>query len=283
MRDRPGGLVVKVGGHLIREGAPVARIAQWVAALAAQEPVIVVHGGGEDADQLLERLQLPTPKIDGVRVTDAKALPVVAGVLAGTVNLRVVSALGELGVPAIGLTGASHRAVFARPAGEPPGSLGFVGEPTRTDVGFIRRILSLGWVPVFAPVAVGEQGGYLNVNADLFAARIASDLSARLLEVTDVPGVCDKEGRLIPRLRAHQIPSLVEDGTITAGMIPKVRAAERAVREGVVAVWIGTLGPSGGPDFERGTWVEAGEMPDRTWIASPLPAATLTRHFGGET
>jgi acetylglutamate kinase len=267
--------VVKLGGRMIAADGSIDGAVAWITALARTGPLVIVHGGGGEVDDLLARLSIPFEKRGGQRVTTPVALPHLAGALAGTINLRLVSALVARGLAAVGLTGVSHECVVARLAGEPAGSLGRVGEPERCDVSFLRAILDQGWVPVFASIASDGGPGYLNVNADLFASFVAGQLGAELLNLTDVPGIVGSDGQLIHRLDASRIPELVAQGVIHGGMIPKAQAAEKALREGVPSVWIGTLSGRSRDGLSAGTWVRP-PLPSRGETPSlPVPASII--------
>lgn len=266
--------VVKVGGRELRPGHELSAFADWAASLASSgEPLIIVHGGGEEVSALSERLGLPPQKVDGQRVTTPEVLPLVEGVLAGSVNLRLVGALCSRGVRALGLSGVSASCVVAQDRAE--GKLGLVGEPSRTDATFVQGFLLRGFVPVFAPLASDGHGGVLNVNADLFAASLAEALGARLQLITDVPGVVGAEGSVLPTLLPSQVAPLVERGVISGGMVPKVRAALQVLERGAHSVWIGSLSALGTSATE-GTWF----LPERTslpsasgWGAAPAPSS----------
>jgi acetylglutamate kinase len=261
-------LVLKVGG---RETDPSGRLADVVAfvlrAQRAGREVVVVHGGGEEVTARANALGLPTRKVEGQRVTDAALLEVVVEVLAGRVNARVVNALADAGVPAVGLTGLSGRLLPVRPAGDPPGSLGLVGEPTGARVRILRTMLDEGYTPVVAPIGTDQDGGVYNVNADLAAAAIASALAAPLLLVTDVSSVRSSEGDPLSRVSLSDIEPLIAAGTVRDGMVPKLRAAARAVVSGAAFAWIGSLDGLGaeGPLDGAGTRVLSAPR------ATPLP------------
>jgi acetylglutamate kinase len=265
--------VVKVGGAELLPGAQLTAFAEHVASRATQgEALVVVHGGGEEVSALCERLGIETRKVDGQRVTTPEVLPLVEGVLAGSVNSRLVAALSKAGVHALGLTGVSSSCVVAQDRHD--GRLGLVGEPSRVDASFLRSLLHSGLVPVFAPLASDGRGGVLNVNADLFASGIAEALGARLELLTDVPGVLGTEGKVLASLTPSRIPALLEQGIISGGMVPKVEAAVRVLGRGAQGVWIGSLPSLGPSSAEGGTWI----VPDGSSGSPTTPRGPLPSH-----
>jgi acetylglutamate kinase len=238
----PNPWVLKVGGRELRPGEALEQFADVVArAVHAGVPTVVVHGGGEEITERADALGLPTERVRGQRVTDAAMLEVVIEVLGGRINHRLVAAIQRAGVPAFGLSGTSGRLLTAEPMGDPPGSLGYVGRPTAVRARILRTLFESGWTPVIAPLGSGPGGSVYNVNADLAAAALAGSLSGDLALLTDVPGVRDRAGAVLPSLSLDQIPGLLSDGTATGGMIPKLEAASTALTEGALSVWIGDL------------------------------------------
>jgi acetylglutamate kinase len=254
--DRSVPLVLKLGG---RETEPSRGLGEVVAfVLRAQRSgreVVVVHGGGDEVTERATALGLPTVKVDGQRVTDAALLDVVVEVLAGRVNGRIVNALSDAGIPAVGLTGLSGRLLPVKPAGDPPGSLGLVGEPTGARPRLLRTLLEEGYTPVVAPIGTDQDGGVYNVNADLAAAAIAGSLHAELLLVTDVPAVLDRNGVAIGTLGSRDVDGLLRNGAVTGGMIPKLTSAARAIHGGAISAWIGSVQglADDGPAHSAGT------------------------------
>lgn len=229
-----GSLVIKVGGSTLADGeAGLDGIAGLV---RAGERVVVVHGGGPEATAWLEAMGIPTRFERGRRVTDERALPVVVAVFAGLVNKRLVAALADRGVEAVGLSGADGgllRCRWSDPA------LGFVGEPASVDGRLLAHLLDAGFTPVLAPVGFAEAEGrrvLLNVNADSVASEVAVSVGARAVYfLTDVEGVRGRDGALLRALTATEARSLIADGTIAGGMVPKVEACLRAAERGVPA------------------------------------------------
>jgi acetylglutamate kinase len=205
---------------------------------------VVVHGGGPQINTMLERLAIKSSFVDGLRVTDAAMVEVVEMVLAGTVNKQVATLINRAGALAVGISGKDGGLIRARKlrrTKKDPGSniesvldLGFVGEPGFIDTRVIHALTGAGLIPVIAPVGTGEDGQTYNINADTAAGAIAGALNAqRLLMLTDVPGVLDADKKLIPDLTLARIAALIEDGTISGGMIPKVETCVEAVTQGV--------------------------------------------------
>ncbi len=238
-------VVVKYGGHAMGEEHLAQQFGHDIALLkqVGINPV-VVHGGGPQINRMLQRLAIKSTFIDGLRVTDAAMVEVVEMVLAGTVNKYVAGLITKAGALAVGVCGKDGAMIRARKlqrSRTDPDShieraldLGFVGEPTGVDVRVIHALTGGGLVPVIAPVGVGPDGETYNINADTVAAAVAGALNAtRLLMLTDVSGVLDKDKRLIASLTLADVGSRIADGTITGGMIPKVENCVEAVRQGV--------------------------------------------------
>ncbi len=225
-------IVIKIGGSTL--GAADTTYQDIAALVTAGEVPVVVHGGGAEASRWLEAMQIPSRFERGLRVTDERVLPVVVAVFAGLVNKRIVTALNAAGAPAVGLSGADGRLLECRLA-DP--ALGFVGEPVRVNSAPVAALRGAGMVPVISPVGVvpGTPADQLvNVNADTVAGNIAAALGARrLVFLTDVDGVRDRDGERIPVLEGARIRALLADGTISGGMIPKVEACLHAASLGV--------------------------------------------------
>ncbi len=243
-------VVIKYGGHAMGEeelAVTFGRDVAWLQ-LSGLYPV-VVHGGGPQINAMLERLQIKSTFVDGLRVTDEKMVEVVEMVLAGTVNKQVASLITQAGVMAVGLSGKDGGLIRARKmtrTKRDPGSniervldLGYVGEPEQIDTRVLEALKGAEIVPVIAPVGMGPDGRTYNINADTVAGAVAGALKAkRLLMLTDVPGVLDRDMRLIPELTASQAEALMADGTISGGMIPKVEHCLAAVKAGAEAAVI---------------------------------------------
>lgn len=243
-------VVVKYGGHAMGDPELARNFARDIVLLkqAGVNPV-VVHGGGPQIGKLLERLNIKSEFKGGLRVTDRETVDVVEMVLAGSVNKEVVSAINNQGGKAVGICGKDANLMRAKRLERrvrDPGSnsdkildLGFVGEPGLVEPHIIDVIIHSDLIPVVAPIGVGPDGETLNINADTFAAAIAVAMKAkRLLLLTDVDGVLDKEGRLLRSMTTTEAQSLIENGTITGGMIPKIESCMDVIGEGVEAVVI---------------------------------------------
>lgn len=245
--------VIKIGGNEMNAPGFLAELARQVARLTAlNEPLVIVHGGGQDIAALQARLGLEPIKVDGLRVTDAESLAVAQMVLSGHTNKSIVKALLAAGLDAIGLSGVDGGLMRCRKKTHPAVDLGLVGEVTavRTDV--LRCLIDHGAIPVISPISLGEDGQTYNVNADEAAGAIAAAMSAQALDfVSNVPGVLNGRG-LLPLLTPAKAEALIHNGAVTGGMIPKVRTALDAVGRGVPAVRIvdlAGLGAGGGTVF----------------------------------
>ncbi|MFZ2107054.1 MAG: acetylglutamate kinase [Roseiarcus sp.] len=242
-------IVVKYGGHAMGEEASERDFARDMVLLeqSGVNPV-VVHGGGPQIGAMLERLGIKSRFSGGLRVTDKATVEIVEMVLAGSINKQIVGAINAQGGRAIGLCGKDGNMVTARKVTRAPGAsgevedfvdLGYVGDPDRIDMKVLKQILGRELIPVLAPISQGANGETYNVNADTFAGAIAGALGAkRLLLLTDVPGVLDRNKNLIKELRVDDIRELIADGTITGGMIPKVETCIYALERGVEGVVI---------------------------------------------
>ncbi len=232
--------VIKYGGHAMVEPELANVFAHDIVLLkmVGIHP-IVVHGGGPQIGDMMKRLALKSEFVDGLRVTDTATVEVVEMVLAGTINKQIVSAIGAAGGQAVGLSGKDAGLIRARKLHSPKGDLGFVGEPDEVNPQVLKALEGAGMIPVVAPVGFGEDGATYNINADTAAGAIAAAAkAARLLMLTDVAGVLDKDGNLLPDLTIAQVRALMDDGTISGGMIPKLETCVTAVEGGVDAAVI---------------------------------------------
>jgi acetylglutamate kinase len=242
-------VVVKYGGHAMGDEDKARNFAKDMVLLEQSgiNPV-VVHGGGPQIGSMLKKLGIESHFSGGLRVTDKPTIEIVEMVLAGSINKQIVGSINAEGGRAVGLCGKDGNMVTARKVtrvhhysrpDEDVVDLGFVGEPDKVDIMVLEQILGRELIPVLAPVAQGADGLTYNVNADTFAGAIAGALGAkRLLFLTDVAGVLDRHGKLIKELRIDDIRSLIADGTITGGMIPKVETCIYALERGVEGVVI---------------------------------------------
>jgi acetylglutamate kinase len=243
-------IVVKYGGHAMGDEAKARDFARDMVLLeqSGVNPV-VVHGGGPQIGSMLEKLGIKSKFSGGLRITDKATVEIVEMVLAGAINKQIVGTINAQGGRAVGLCGKDGNMVIARKVELRRGDngsevedvvdLGFVGEPAKVDITVLEQILGRELIPVLAPVAQGADGETYNINADTFAGAIAGALGAkRLLLLTDVPGVLDKNKELIKELKVDDIRGLIADGTITGGMIPKVETCIYALEQGVEGVVI---------------------------------------------
>jgi acetylglutamate kinase len=243
-------VVVKYGGHAMGEEEMAKSFARDIVLMeqTAINPV-VVHGGGPQIGDMLNRLGIKSEFAAGLRITDAATIEIVEMVLAGSINKQIVGFINGAGGRAVGLCGKDGNMVLARKINRSmvdPDShiekiidLGFVGEPEKVDMTVLTQILGRDLIPVLAPLATSAEGVTYNINADTFAGAIAGALKAkRLLLLTDVPGVLDKSKSLIRELSADDARRLIADGTISGGMIPKVETCLYALEQGVEGVVI---------------------------------------------
>ncbi|WP_421707799.1 acetylglutamate kinase [Algihabitans sp.] len=239
--------VIKYGGHAMGD-AELADIFARDVVLMKQVGInpVVVHGGGPQIGRMLERLHVETEFVDGLRVTSAATVDVVEMVLAGTINKSIASAINQAGGTAIGLSGKDGNLIQARKLRrtkrDPESNieqildLGFVGEPVKINPQVLAALEQSGMIPVIAPIGVGAEGETYNINADTVAGAVAAAIgAARLLLLTDVIGVLDKQGDLLTDLTVDDVARLEVDGTVTGGMIPKLQTCVEAVRGGVEA------------------------------------------------
>ena len=243
-------IVIKYGGHAMGDEGLAALFARDVVLLrqVGVNP-IVVHGGGPQIGAMLERLKIKSEFINGLRVTDLATVEVVEMVLAGSINKQIVTAINQAGGFAVGLSGKDGQLIRARKLRrtyvdegseiEKVLDLGFVGEPSEVNPHILEHFKKSDIIPVVAPTAVGLAGETYNINADTAAGAIGGAVGAsRLLFLTDVAGVLDKQKNLIPDMTASQARALIADGTISGGMIPKVETCLEAVERGVEAAVI---------------------------------------------
>jgi acetylglutamate kinase len=233
-------IVVKYGGNAMTEEALKAGFARDVVMLklVGMNPVIV-HGGGPQIGDLLKKMNIASEFRQGMRVTDEKVMNVVEMVL-GELNQEIVGLINQHGGKAVGLTGQDGKFIQARKMllksedGGAPVDIGFVGEIEHIDAEIIQLLDSRDFIPVVAPIGVGESGEAYNINADLVAGKLAETLVAeKLVLMTNTTGVLDKNGKLLTGLTATEIEALFADGTIHGGMLPKIGSALDAVKRGV--------------------------------------------------
>lgn len=236
-------VVIKYGGNAMTDETLKRSFAQNIVMMkqVGINP-IVVHGGGPQIAQMLNRLSIESEFIDGMRVTTEKTMEVVEMVLGGLVNKDIVSLLNQVGGRAIGLTGKDAGLISAKPMqlpGQPVDSLGYVGEVTSIDTDVVHKLIANDLIPVIAPIGTDANGASYNINADLVASSIAIALNAyRLLLLTNTPGILDRQNNLLTGLTPTDIAGLINDGTLHGGMLPKVQCALDAVANGVSSVMI---------------------------------------------
>ncbi|PNP98047.1 acetylglutamate kinase [Moraxella sp. RCAD0137] len=237
-------IVVKYGGNAMTDPVLESSFARDIVLLKTVgiHPV-VVHGGGPQVDSLLSELGRESKRIDGMRVTDKATMDVVEMVLGGQVNKSIVSLINKHGGKAIGMTGKDANLIRAKKLymqkiddeGRPQAvDLGFVGEVESVNKDVIDMLIASDFIPVIAPLGVDANGNTYNINADLVASRVAEFLGAeRLLLLTNIKGVLDKQGNVLTHLSADDVDALIADGTISGGMIPKIAGALDAVKSGL--------------------------------------------------
>ena len=230
-------IVIKLGGHAMSDDNTMANFAQDIVLMKqCNVNPIIVHGGGPAINSFLDKVNIKTSFINGRRVTDKEAIPIIEMVLSGSVNKNIVSAINRKGGKAIGLSGKDANLMICEPA-DP--KLGFVGNPSKINPEILKSFLRSDFIPVVAPIGSGKDGQTYNVNADTAAGAIAAALLAdRLLLLTDVAGVKNKNGELLTKLTINDVRGLISDGSIVKGMIPKTETAIKALESGVRATVI---------------------------------------------
>lgn len=238
-RFRGKTVVVKYGGNAMTDPALQSGFARDIVLmkLVGIDPV-VVHGGGPQIGQMLDKLGKKSEFIDGMRVTDGETMEVVEMVLGGSVNKQIVSLINQHGGRAVGLTGKDGGLIRARQLAA-SAALGRVGEVDTIDPHIVESLEEGGFIPVIAPVGVDSKGNTYNINADLVAGTLAGVLKAeKLMLLTNTAGVLDREGKLLTGLSPRDVEGLIDNGTIYGGMLPKIRCALDAVASGVRAAHI---------------------------------------------
>jgi acetylglutamate kinase len=243
-------VVVKFGGNAMTDSALHESFARDVVLmkLVGMNPV-VVHGGGPQIGSLLEKLNISTQFVDGMRVTDSQTMDVVEMVLGGSVNKEIVSSINRNGGKAIGVTGKDGQLIRARKlkvnrysadlGASEIVDIGHVGEVHQIDTEVLNVILESNFIPVIAPIGADQQGRTYNINADLVAGKIAEVMGAeKLMLLTNVAGLLDKDGEIMTGLSTGQVDGLIADGTISGGMLPKIGCALEAVKNGVASAHI---------------------------------------------
>ena len=238
-------IVIKYGGNAMTESALKEGFARDVVLLKliGLHPVIV-HGGGPQINEMLEKVGKKGEFVQGMRVTDSETMDIVEMVLGGHVNKEIVSMITTFGGRAVGITGRDNHFIKAEKllidTPEQEGvDIGQVGTVADIDTRLVEGLVERGCIPVIAPIGVGQNGEAFNINADLVAGKLAEKLQAeKLLMMTNIPGVLDKEGKLLTTLTPSRIDELIEDGTLYGGMLPKIASAVEAAKSGVKATHI---------------------------------------------
>ena len=243
-------IVVKFGGNAMTDTALQDSFARDIVLMktVGMNP-IVVHGGGPQIGELLAKLDIESKFIDGMRVTDSATMDVVEMVLGASVNKQIVSLINRNGGQAIGITGKDGNLIQAAKLDFRPSSpemktteiidIGHVGEVKSINRSVIDLLVQSDFIPVIAPIGVGEDGASYNINADLVAGKVAEVLQAeKLMLLTNVAGLQDKQGQVLTGLSTKRVDALIEDGTIYGGMLPKISCALDAVKSGVVSAHI---------------------------------------------
>ena len=239
-------IVIKYGGHAMTEQSLKESFAVDIVILKSMglNPVIV-HGGGPQIESMLKRLKIESKFIDGLRVTDTETMDIVEMVLAGSVNKEIVSIINRSGGQAVGISGKDASLIkakklqYTKKSAEPGLSeisvdMGMVGDVVNIDTSIIKTLTCSGFIPVIAPMGIGDNGETFNINADTMAGHVAAALGAtKFILVTDTPGVMDKNGTILSTLTKSDINIKISDGTITGGMIPKVFCCLDAIKLGV--------------------------------------------------
>ena len=243
-------IVVKYGGNAMTGDGGTDDFSQDIVLMKQTgiDPV-VVHGGGPQIGAMLKKMNIKSTFVDGLRVTDAAVVEIVEMVLSGSINKQIVSAINAAGGRAVGLSGKDGNLVVARKVAltktnpetgqKEAVDLGFVGEPEKINPDVLHTMMNSEFIPVIAPIGIVTKGETFNINADTVAGAVAGRLNAeRLVLLTDVEGVLDKDKKLVPKLTVREARALIDDGTISGGMIPKIQTAIDAVEAGVKAAVI---------------------------------------------
>jgi len=229
--------VIKYGGAAMVECDLKQKIMQDIVLMkyVGMNP-IVVHGGGPEITQMLNRLGIKSEFVNGLRVTDRATMEVVEMVLGGKVNKEIVAGINANGGQAIGISGKDGNLIIARPVGD-TAQMGYVGEVVQINTGIIETLIANNYIPVIAPIGIDEKQDSYNINADLVASAVAAAMKAdKLVLLTDVPGLLkdpQDASSLISVLRVSDVDQYIKDGTISGGMLPKVECCLEAVRAGV--------------------------------------------------
>jgi acetylglutamate kinase len=227
--------VVKFGGSLNKNAQTQAEFLMELADVSRGYKFILVHGGGPEISAMLSKFSIESKFVNGLRYTDKNTLSVVELALSGKVNRDITSGLIRNGANAVGISGKDGSSIICKQIE----NLGYVGEPVKMNKKLIKILLDAGFLPVVASIAQDAEGNVMNVNADTLASFIASEFKAeKLVFLTDVPGVLDKDKNVIDEIKIKDAEALIKFGVITGGMIPKIKGCINSIKEGVGEVWI---------------------------------------------
>ncbi|MDR3112673.1 MAG: acetylglutamate kinase [Elusimicrobiota bacterium] len=227
--------IIKFGGSLIKTPKIQNKFLKELASVSKEAKNILVHGGGSEINFLLDKFQIKSKFLNGLRLTDKQTLEIAELALSGKVNRIIVSNLLKYGANPVGISAKDAKSIICKKIKK----LGFVGTPVKTNRKLIETLLNYSFVPVIASIACDKNGNSLNVNADEVANALACAFKAkRLIFLTDVCGVLDKNKKLIEKIEIREIPNLIKNQTITGGMIPKIKSCQHAISKGVKEVWI---------------------------------------------
>ena len=234
-------ITVKFGGHAMGEQAFVDSFAADMVLLRQVGTMpVIVHGGGPQIGSMLSRLEIESSFVNGLRVTDEATISVVEMVLSGGINKALVAAIAKAGGQAVGISGKDGNLITAQKlSANDDADLGYVGAPKQVDITVIQALMAQDLLPVVAPIGLGDDGMTYNINADTAAGAIAGAIGAsRLLMLSDVAGIQDKNGKLIEHINLSKAADLIKDETVSGGMIPKLETCMKAVEDGAEAAVI---------------------------------------------
>ncbi len=227
--------VIKFGGSLTKNKDAQKKFIKELAQISKKQNIVLVHGGGPEINNLLEKLNIKSKFVNGLRYTDEQTLEAVEMALSGKVNKMLTAELIKCGVKACGISARDGSVAVCKVKKE----LGFVGEPVKTDIKLIETLIKGGFFPVISSVGMDKTSHAVNVNADVLATNIAVAFKAdRLIFLTDVAGVLDKNKKTIKDIKIKQVDKLIKDEVITGGMIPKIQSCKQAIVKGVKEVLI---------------------------------------------
>lgn len=227
--------VIKFGGSLTKNKEAQKNFIQELAQISQKQKIVLVHGGGPEINNLLNRLNIESKFVNGLRYTDEQTLEVVEMVLSGKVNKMLTAELIACGIKAVGISAKDGSIAVCDVKKE----LGFVGEPTKINISLIENLINGGFFPVISSVGIDKTAHALNINADTLATNIAIEFKAdKLIFLTDVAGVLDKNKNTIKEIKITEVDDLIKSEIITGGMIPKINSCKQAVLKGVKEVYI---------------------------------------------